>query len=169
MSYSVFVDPGKHGCGYALFRDGSLVDAGWAQPDLPAQVNPTERSVAVADEVVSAVHLAGGLPVQVFLHERMEDQGRAYATKNILDLATVCGALAVGFNAPEVHCPRPSDWKGQTSKEVIWRRTIRTLGPRETEQALAFVALAPKQRQHDVCDAIALGTWFHNGKSWRKK
>ncbi len=35
LDYSLFIDPGKSGCGFALFCEGELVDAGWAQPTNP--------------------------------------------------------------------------------------------------------------------------------------
>lgn len=104
------VDPGRV-TGWALFRDGFLVDCG---------KTPNGRDLPPADEVVIE------RPVIRKRHPRPDD---------ILKLAMLAAAIGERYTRAKVTFVKPEEWKGQLPKGVCWHRACKALAPDELDAA----------------------------------
>lgn len=167
---TVAIDPGKHGCGVAVFRATSLADI--------AQDNKHLLTAAYAPELpLSADHglLLAARAVEVYLRDTFGpleailritiERPKVYPTaqqkgdqEDITELSVVVGALLglLSRHCRDIRLVYPHEWKGQTPKEVTKRQVIDTLTVEEANR-IVF----PKQRglHHNIWDAIALGLW----------
>ncbi len=132
------IDPGVKRCGVAMFEDGRLI-------------------VARHLDTESAVNDLWGDRLIIEMPRVYGGRSSRGDTNDLLDLAMVVGrfqreAQSCGMDTRLV---TPAQWKGQTPKDVMQRRTEAQL----TEQELAVVreAKLPKSRAHNMWDAIALG------------
>lgn len=147
------VDPGLRACGVAEFRAGLLRRAAYV-----------ESSGESCGEMASAVRawygLGGsdgaGAERAIVELPRVYGRGGKGDSNDLVNLATVCGALCVALTELSPSFVYPGQWKGEVPKEVMMRRIIGRLSPEE----LAAVAL-PRARglQHNVFDAVGIGLW----------
>lgn len=141
------IDPGKD-TGWSLFSPkGALLDAGLGDPI-------SRRGVHVIIE-----------RPQVY-------RGRASKgdPNDLITLAIQVGRYTERFEAHgcTVEHVLPHEWKGSVDPDVLCRRIVEALLPREREalfQVLAPLARKPVEedltagRRHNVIDAVGLGKW----------
>lgn len=84
---------------------------------------------------------------------RREGRGKKSTPEDLITLAyragravEVCSAVT---DAPVIKVP-VSAWKGQTTKEITWERSLRALSPTEIQRV---------PDSWDARDAVALGLW----------
>lgn len=141
---SLYIDPGKHRCGVAVFISARLVWAAWvASGDVPGLVE-RERPGTV-------------------LMENPKDYARfAVAHKDLDSLRAVLAvaskvARAVGAKVEKVS---PSAWKGNVPKPVHHKRVEQALDATERALMSSFGAVGSAVYEaggHNTWDAVALG------------
>jgi hypothetical protein len=141
---TMYIDPGKHRCGVALFVDSALEWADWVPSgDVPGLV------VREAPDVV--------------LMENPKDYARfAVAHKDLDSLRAVLASASkaakkVGARVEKVS---PSEWKGNVPKPVHHNRVMQALDARERALMETFGAVGSTKYEaggHNTWDAVALG------------
>lgn len=132
------IDPGVKRSGFAFFVDGELKGAGHVE-------NESLMAILAGDSLLLEMPRVYG--------------GRSARgdTNDLLDLSLMVGRFyQEGLNMRmAVRLVTPAQWKGQTPKEVMQRRTEKQL----THSELSLIAgcKLPKSRAHNMWDAIAMG------------
>lgn len=140
------VDPGKHFHGCALFEDGELVEAFYVPADGAWRrvlcVCPAECIELLLIEVPRIYSLS-------------KSKGGLKGQNDLIDLAFSAGQLAGRFEEAGIEVCKiaPSDWKGQTPKDVVERRVDRALSAEEK----ARIESTSRSRMHNVIDGIGIG------------
>lgn len=143
------VDPGLRGCGVAMFREGTLIDAAYVK-------NPVESGRGYA------AHAALGRAVgRTGAHRVIIEHPRVYPgsaqqkgdLNDLLDVVAVGAAVAANMKSSEVATVFPSDWKGQVPKETMTERIRRSL----TDAERATIQKCPASLMHNVLDACGIG------------
>jgi len=132
------VDPGKD-TGLAFFRGARLVGVQLVDGADPPRIGGI-------DAIVCEIPHAG--------------DGRA--TKSDIITLSVRAGLAIGAaRAPGVtlRLVTPSDWKGQTPKDVSHARTLGLLDAQERAVLDAALGKIPRGRRHNILDAVGIGIW----------
>ncbi len=145
------IDPGLRTCGVAYFVGGTLAEA-------KLVVGPKSGDMAW-NEMAGAVHASTPFADEVVIelpqvyNVRARSKGDA---NDLIQLAAVVGALATYHAGRKMQIVRPSQWKGQTKKEVTKNRCVEKL----SEAELARVELPKaKSLHHNIFDAVGLGLW----------
>lgn len=164
MTLTMSIDPGvKNAC--AVWYDGQLVSAKLLY-GLGGQAHVCLESV---EPVVQFVEDFGSEPATLShakaFAEIVIEKPMVYDTarqkgdqQDLIGLAIMVGALtsALAPYAQGILHVTPSQWKGQTPKEVTKKRAIKTL----SEDELAVVELpTAKGLQHNVWDAVGIGLY----------
>ncbi len=131
----VSIDPGKHSSGFAVFKDGKLIQCGMAKR--AAEIN-SEWS----PDIVIMEHMV------------IYDRKRWKGDPNDLIDASIAGAFIAGDLHPTVF-KTVKDWKGQTPKAVSKDRILSLLDDAERSVIPNYV----KSLMHNVIDAIGIGLW----------
>ena len=150
MEALVAIDPGKHRCGVAVFRDGHLVYAA------TTRTAPTPALVAhrILGEVRRVLVAPGGAVWVVERPVRYATRRQSHVNLDALDASIHALRLKVpDAKWVELH---PSDWKGQLPKRVSRDRTRAKLAWGER------TAVDP-HATHDAWDAISIGL-YHLGR-----
>lgn len=135
----LYIDPGKHASGWALFENQLLRRAGFSPPKLfSLYVN----EITIERPQVYAPSRSKGDP------------------NDLIDLAIVAGRWIGLYPSAAIVCTGdrigvyPRDWKGQLPKRVTERRARGALEPSELE---IVPKIARTSGGSDMWDAIALG------------
>ncbi len=133
---TVYVDPGVHGSGCALFTDGYLISAEYRAKRLDwfADNCVCEKPVVYSDETQARVF------------------GRRIRKADTIDLAIAAGRMT--GNLPTKYVT-PAQWKGSRKKGPMHKRMRAILTPQELE-IIDSLDCAPSLR-HNVYDAVCMG------------
>lgn len=145
------VDPGLRGCGVAMFKEGTLVEAAYVK-------NPVEsgRGYAAHAALGRAVCKSHSIAHRVVIEHPRVYPGSAQQKgdlNDLLDVVAVGAAVATFAHAAEVATVFPSDWKGQVPKETMTERIRRSL----TDAERAAIQKCPASLMHNVLDACGIG------------
>lgn len=154
------VDPGINHCGVALWTDeGVLLQAWLARSKIKDKSE--ERIGERWLDVVRAVG-TGAVHTLVVEGQQIYRGGRRGANPNdLLELASVLGALAAHFPRSRVVRYLPRVWTRGADHEVIEKRMKLVLSSAEHGR----VERKPPSLAHNVEDAVALGL-FHFRRLW---
>jgi hypothetical protein len=179
------IDPALHGCGCALWEEGTLIAAGYAPTALGRATNV--EMVARAVQSAFAAHqwalkqgrspygqLVFELPQ---IYQRGANKSKGDPNKNVLPLAMVGAALAMQSFA-QVSTYQPHAWKGTTQKpksvkEEVDEGKVYIIKQRALDRLLDVEKAkidwsGSVERSWDVADAIAIGL-HHLGRFERKR
>lgn len=167
MTTFAAVDPGKHGCGVAVFRGSELIGARYISPGLNplhkadhfcggSKTNDNyQRAHCVAFEVLW--FLNGYRPTSVIVeHMRKYPGPDKIDINDLLDVQTVAAMVAASNSG--VESVYPPVWKGNVKKEVMTTRIRKALSSMEAELIEEYRTW-PKSLDHNVYDAIGIGLW----------
>lgn len=161
MTRLAAVDPGKNGCGVAIFDGGTLIEAHYTCPSR----NPFHKSEHTcggggnyararytAREALAVMGWVDDLIVEhMFKYPGMDKIN----VNDLLDVQTVAAMIAASHSgAISVY---PPQWKGNVPKKIMTERIKKLLTPKE--QYLLEVGDWPKSLEHNVVDAIGIGLW----------
>lgn len=156
----VSVDPGLHGCGFALFVGGKLEHAEYTG-GLGGQIHTLLEPVEPVEDIVREIVTGLDRKIDLAIVERpvVRDTAKQIGEQgSIIRLAMVAGALLdrMSTYARAALDLTPEAWKGQVKKDVMCRRIEKKLEPGERK-----VVQLPKaaKLQHNVWDGIGLGLW----------
>jgi hypothetical protein len=147
------VDPGLRACGCAVFRDGQLVRAEHVKGSKNGERAEawTQMFYAIWESTKSdrVEELAIEFPTTYGGKSSRGD------TRDLLDLASVVGAICAGFLHAKIKVYLPAEWKGQCDTDkIILPRVLKRLS--EAEQA-AVIWPSAKSLRHNVTDGIGIG------------
>jgi hypothetical protein len=160
----VTIDPGVREAGVAVWDcDGYLHEAYLVRVPDPYAVPWSMLAREVADQVVHTNEPVRGFALDVIVIERPQVYVHSRAKGDPNDLITL--ALAAGAIVGELRRLRPgamvveyrpAEWKGQVPKNVMVKRTKRSLGEEELDRVQI-----PKARSltHNVWDAVGIGLY----------
>jgi hypothetical protein len=150
------VDPGLSGCGWSVWKDGDLVEAGFVAGE---GVREPETWGSLAAEVVGRACLT---PDEVVVETmRVYTQGKSdpadlFALQGLagalLGVAHARGMKGRGFLA--------SKWKGQVPRDVTGARVERDIEIKAWGDRVRWPTR--KTWRNDVCHAIALGQFMNS-------
>lgn len=162
------IDPSISATGWAMFGKDllgyhRLLGAGLSQLPATWRMRTTaERCAGMAEEIARNVMAATGLERTPTVIERPKILNVLKGSKgdpdDILLLAVLVGAIAqrqYASGSPSVVLIIPSEWKGQTPKDLTEERAKARLSNVE----LDVVRLPAASLQHNVWDAIGIGLW----------
>ena len=131
------IDPGKI-TGWALFEDSSLCDCGISKTHPPTRVFSK---------------------INVIIEKPKVYPNRPIDSNDLIELAIRVGRIVeyYSMHGCTVSLVRPSDWKGQLPKDVLWERARARLS--EKERAVEAAATAAPSYRHNMRDAIGIGLW----------
>ncbi len=148
------IDPGLHGCGVGLFRDGLLEQATYVESHSNAQRSAGWLAmVAAVKEFIGAravAQLVVELP-QVYIQARQKGD-----PNDLIQLAALVGGLCVALEHAQQKIYLPAEWKGQVPKEIVHARAMQRLS--EDEQGR--ISCRKKALMHNALDAMAIGLKF---------
>lgn len=164
MSDLVAVDPSINRSGFAIFRDGMLIQAGYLTT--PNSGHVLDRAARMAQTILFVVgeYVAPSESELVFEWPKIYDARVRGKTKgqdpnDVLPLAAVGGALVPAFRSSRIVVPR--EWKGQVpkpkSKKAPYAITDRVRARLEPGE-ITVVASLPGS-EWDAWDAIGIGLW----------
>lgn len=146
------VDPGRRCLGWSLW-DVQLVRCGLVrtrETALGQQAHDLARQLPSGDHQVVVER-----PV-------IYPYARQRRPNDLIDLSFVAGACVLtGSNVLSV---TPSEWKGQTPKDVNHRRVLSHLSFDELQVLKAGIEGVPDSLRHNVLDAVGLGRWHVTGE-----
>lgn len=157
--HAICVDPGKKLIGFALVKDGILVDANvhrfktWAE--LSSFVHGLRcRFFSVAEHVKVVCEVP-----QIY-------QGRRQGTdqNDLVDVAVAAGAVVAALDDSVLI--RPHTWKGSIAKE---KHQVRLLADveRVAPNVANGIAMIPKTVRHNALDAAGIALWASKkARSW---
>lgn len=135
----VSIDPGKIVSGVAHWQEGELIGAG-LQSRAPDDADPVRDCVLEYMEVRPG--RSGSVP------------------KDLIAVATA-GAYLMGTYRPRAFVMvSPTQWKGQTPKDIHHERMRLALLPWETHVLGNALRDAPKPHHKEILDAVALGLFY---------
>lgn len=143
--YAVSIDPGKHVCGWALWADRDLVDAGIWAPRAGDLILPPPL----------------GIQAQIVYLEAMEIRGTKSKTPPV-DLLAVEGAghLFAGLLRPRrLVTWTATTWKGGVPKETHHARIRHAFEPAETAILERAIKAAPRTNAKEILDAVGIGLY----------
>lgn len=150
MSTLVTIDPGLRHCGLAVFRDGVLRAAYLVRLGADDAQTAAAR-FALATQVFS---LAGHPDRLVIELPRIYPAARQKGDQNdLIQLATVAGAVVGRVLARHVEFIYPRTWKGTINADVMTERITERLTADESTR----VEKCPASLSHNVYDAIGIG------------
>jgi hypothetical protein len=159
VTYLVSIDPGigkTNATGVAIWRDdGSMLSCFGVRPGAQ-RLEARVRGVVATTRMHIEGHIEGSLPRDVVIEIPRIYLGKGKGDLNdLIDLAVLAGGLStLGTSAYFV---TPSEWKGQTPKDVMAVRVRAKLTPQEL--ALFNACDCPASLRHNVLDAIGIGLW----------
>jgi hypothetical protein len=147
------IDPGVTSCGVAAWdNEGRLVRAELVQGDTWQK---TVQGI-VDTSLNNHPDLAIEKP-QVYTQNKLKGD-----PNDLIDLAVVVGAIVGVFGlTTRVTLYRPSEWKGQTPKDVMIDRIKNKLSKAEHKKVELPKA---KSLQHNVWDAVGIGLYHERRK-----
>lgn len=145
------VDPGLRGCGVAMFKGGTLIDASYVK-------NPVDsgRGYAAHRALGREVGHIAALSDRVVIEHPRVYPGSAQQKgdlNDLLDVVAVGAAIAARAYTSDIATVFPSDWKGQVPKETMTERIRRSL----TDTERATIQKCPASLMHNVLDACGIG------------
>lgn len=139
----VAIDPGKHECGVAVFKDdGDLVKA---------FLLPREMRLDLECLTVRAVVLE-------VMRVYPDRQGKKVPPNDLIDVATA-GAVLAGRCASyytEVIGVYPRDWKGTMDGDAMTRRIAAYVASEKWDDRISYAGA----KTHNILDAIGIGLWY---------
>jgi hypothetical protein len=157
------VDPGKRGCGVALFSEGWLKEAAY----VPAEEDEPPWSAVSAVLAWASKHVDVSAPGEgaAVVVERMKvyagRRGNADPS-DLLELEAVaggvlcvfaaCGWLPVGVLARE--------WNGQIPRDVRMQRTRSWISSRGRQEVTRVLPCKPPALVHNAWSAIGIARWY---------
>lgn len=144
MSYTLAFDPGKHVIGWASFVDDDLIRCGLHSPDhLATMAAPPEARILVEYQ-------------QIYTRGKSRTRNPA----DVLSVTIVAGRIVQALRptrSETVELILPHAWKGGVDGDVMTRRIVSMLTPKECE--ILRATKVQKSLLHNVIDAIGLGLW----------
>ena len=152
MKRLLAIDPGLRHLGWALYADAQLERAGLAC----GLVDSRERGPIAWRAVVADIPT--GLDPSCIVGEFPQ----VYSVRNtrpddLLQLASVLGAVAQRWTGTPMVTLLPREWKGQRPKEATTYQANQTLSVVEAHTLSRELRAVPATLQHNVLDAVALG------------
>lgn len=155
------IDPGVRDVGVAAWEDDGLLYGAWLVRSkregwnaLPHKiVECVEGTFLDIDEIVVEVP-------QVYVQRKLKGD-----PNDLIMVAVSAGAMAMAlqnqYEEARIHLLRPSDWKGQTPKDI----SIERIKAQLTLYEQSRVSLpSAKTLQHNVWDAVGIGLHWHRRK-----
>ncbi len=162
MGTLIAIDPGKHGCGIAVFHDGHLVACDFIEGN---RAEIVEKGHHVGFD---HVHMHGVLVVleKPVVYDRKNWEGDPNDLIEItLTGALLAAAVHIDGHKYEFEAVTPQQWKGQTPKEIMNKRVWKFLHTDdasdhyELQRALDGRRRTTGGKWHNVLDAIGIGLW----------
>lgn len=148
------VDPGLRGCGVAEFTGGVITRAAYVR-------NPVLSGRGYGAHVEMADAVNGWISddsERIIIEHPVIYPGAAQQKgdpNDLIDVAAVGAAIAVGFLTNYIETVHPREWKGQVPKDVMTRRISAAISPEEREH----IEPCQSSLMHNVLDAIGIGLW----------
>ncbi len=162
MDTLIAIDPGKKGCGVAVFYDGRLGECEFIE-GTRAEIVERGDTVASMRSPMQGISVVLEKPV---VYDRKNWEG----DPNDLIEITITGALLasamhIGGFEYEFEAVTPQQWKGQTPKEIMNKRVWKFLHDSDAPDHGELSAALYGRRHttggkwHNVLDAIGIGLW----------
>jgi len=150
----IAVDPSIRACGYAVFslgRGGYVLTSQYGVFTVPADKEFSWRA-RLHFILQQLNNLFQSYKGSVLVLEMPDHLKAGIKERDMYKLAYLCGAIEMSafVNKLSTTLIEPHEWKGSMKKEITTKRVNKTFG-------LAFRA---NTIEHNIADAIALGTWF---------
>lgn len=148
------VDPGKNGCGVAVFLgDGSLLRAGFVELSPLADI--FDNAVILGQKVCNWASISAEMQdIQCLVECPQIYPGPAKTDLNdLFPLVAVGAAIASSFY--DRNAIKPRDWKGTVDADVMTSRIISKL----TSVELTRCEKVRKSKAHNMYDAVGMGLW----------
>lgn len=156
------VDPGKNTCGVALFHGAQLVACGYPAPEVE---DPFHTAVAVQDWLLAnnrnTTLEACVVEAQQIYHGPFKSN-----PNDLLPLAYVSGAVHARVPAKLRVWVKPKVWTNSQPKAVREPKVLSALTPEE--RAIFDRVKLPKDKKHNVLDAVAIGLFYLDRLSFDK-
>ena len=145
----ISIDPGND-TGWAIFRAGSLVDAGVGDPRTSTHHRLTSPEGQQQDTVD-----------EVWIESQVCYPRSKVPPNDLIKLAQSAGRWAGRYDSlgVEAHFVEPSIWKGQVPKEIHQQRIVNGLTTFERSILLRAEKSVFSTRRHNMLDAIGIGLW----------
>lgn len=129
----VFVDPGVHASGVAVFRARELVHAEYRADPLQSESTVAWRCVCEKPQVYNTGEARKG---------------------DLIDLAIAAGRMTSALPTEYI---TPAQWKGSAKKGPMHERMFGLLSPEERELLARSLDGVRKTLHHNVFDAVCMG------------
>ena len=154
------IDPGLRGCGVSVFFEGEVEKAAYVKN--PVETGEGFTAYTVMATAVSDYLLGHSYDKLIIEHPRVYP-GSAQQKGDLNDLLSVVAVgsaiaatlVSSAYYYGDIETVYPSDWKGNTPKEVMTDRIRRALASEE----LSAMAPCAASLKHNVYDAIGIGLW----------
>jgi hypothetical protein len=155
MGKLIAIDPGVKMCGFAVFADDELVDAGIVRPSKRNRKSLFDSAYSMANLLrdKAVLSFADLVVERMRIYNKLAQEGDP---NDLLDVAYVTGIivgrLACYFRT--LRTPTAHEWKGNIPKPIHHERI-----KRDCPQAEPLAQKTAKTYRHNVYDAIGLGLW----------
>lgn len=156
----ISIDPGLRHCTAAFFENKKLIRTLWVDNPQKKLRGP-KAWVDMAGELSYQVALAKQFSTVERLTVVLEMQqvyGGRFA-KDLIELASVTGAIAHCFSGDTLVGYLPKEWTRGRKKPVHNEHTLKAL----TSEELKRLAQVAKSLQHNIIDAVGIGL-YHLGR-----
>lgn len=163
MGTLIAIDPGKKGCGVAVFYGGRLAECSFVEGTRAEIVEKGRRTIGTMRSPMQGVSVVLEQPI---IYDRKNWEG----DPNDLIEIIITGALlaaAVHWHTfeYEFEAVTPQQWKGQTPKKIMNKRVWKFLHAGDAPDHDELKAALDGRRRttggkwHNVLDAIGIGLW----------
>ena len=158
------VDPGLHGLGVGLFRDRTLVWAGYLPA--PKGVGRGPAAWVTIARTLQILDASGFRPTEVAV-EVMEVYSQRWwkgDPADVLEVQGVAAAVAAQFPDAKLTGYLPKTWKGQVPQDILANRVLDKVKALGWAEAIDWTD-CPNARRHDVAHGIGVGLYhLHHTK-----
>ena len=156
------IDPGIKACGWAIFKENRYMASGLARPfsthDLLEALKETTNIIFNKwEDFMSGTKMPDILVIekpQIYQQKHLKGD-----PNDLMPLGILAGAVWIRMVPNRCVMPLPKEWKGQTPKDVMSRRTISQLDRQERDLLKDDVERIPSYLRHNVYDAIGIALW----------
>jgi len=146
------IDPSINFCGYCAWNDKKIIEYGLLNPQTKTD-DYIEKSRSIFSQIKHLIKRHGieKLVLEIPTHFGVAGY-LARESGSVFKLTFVCGMICSLDNVQTVE---PHRWKGQLSKDVVFRR----MNALKLYKGIDFLEI-----NNNVADGIAIGHWANYGK-----
>lgn len=142
------IDPGLARTGWCIYLDGELVNCGFTKSGKGSSY--WDKTNHILDQLPLSTYDVFVAEVPSFNDKR----ARRGDPDKLVPMVMISVGARARCAATKTYFPRPSEWKGQTPKDVHQRRLVAQLD----EYGVGLVR-EKGHDHHDVWDAVGLALW----------